>query len=123
MKSYKNLDVWKNGIKIVNCVYEETKNFPKEESYGLTTQMRRCATSIPSNIAEGFARQYNREFKQFLYIALGSCSELETQIIVSFNQGYLSKKTQEGLLEQLDHESRMLMNLIKSITRSLTNNE
>jgi len=121
-KSYKDLNIWKKGIEIVNEIYKVTKSFPKEELFGLAVQMRRSAVSIPSNIAEGFVRQHNREYKQFLYIALGSCAELETQIIVSFSQSYLPKNIKEELLEILDHESRMLMNMIKSVSRSLTNN-
>ncbi len=118
-KSYKELDIWKKGIDIVNRIYTITSSFPKEELYGMTTQMRRSSVSIPTNIAEGFVRYHNKEYRQFLYVALGSCAELETQIIVSLNQKYLFKKDSEELLEQLDHESRMLMNMIKSVSRSL----
>ncbi len=72
IKSFKDLKIWQKGIEIVKDVYDITKSFPKEELYGLTSQMRRCAVSIPSNIAEGFKRYHNKEFKQFLYITLGS---------------------------------------------------
>jgi four helix bundle protein len=118
-KSYKELDIWKKGVEIVNQIYGLTSHFPKEELYGITTQMRRSAVSIPTNIAEGFVRYHNKEYRQFLYVALGSCAELETQIIVSLNQKYLSKKDSEELSEQLDHESRMLMNMIKAVSRFL----
>ena len=118
-KSYKDLDIWKNGVEIVNNIYNVTKKFPKDEVFGLAVQMRRSAVSISSNIAEGFARQYNKEYKQFLYVALGSCSELETQIIVGAGQGYYSKEIEDKLLEQLDHESRMIMNMIKAVSGSL----
>ena len=118
-KSYRDLDIWKNGIEIVSDIYDVTKKFPKDEMFGLVVQMRRSAVSIPSNIAEGFARQYNREYKQFLYVALGSCSELETQIIVGSKQCYCSKEIKDKLLEQLDHESRMIMNMIKAVSGSL----
>jgi four helix bundle protein len=120
MKSYRDLDIWKKGVVIVNKMYKVTADFPKEELYGLTTQMRRSATSIPANIAEGFARQHNREYKQFLYIALGSCAELETQLIVSYNQHFISQSVYQEMLEYLDHESRMLMSLIKVVSRSLS---
>jgi four helix bundle protein len=83
IKSYKELDVWKKGIEIVDMVYTMTGTFPKEERYGLTTQMQRAAVSIASNIAEGFARQHTKEYQQFCYIALGSCAELETQLIIA----------------------------------------
>ena len=118
-KSYRDLDIWKNGIGIVRDTYNVTKKFPKDETFGLVIQMRRSAVSIPSNIAEGFARQYNKEYKQFLYVALGSCSELETQIMVGAEQSYYSKEIKDKLLEQLDHESRMIMSMIKSVSRAL----
>ena len=76
MQTHKDLDVCKLGIDLVERVYKETKNFPKEEQFGLVSQMRRAAVSVPSNIAEGAARKGNAEFLQFLYISLGSLSEL-----------------------------------------------
>lgn len=80
MKTHRDLDVWKKSVSLVTSIYEITKSFPKEEIYGLTNQIRRAAVSVPSNIAEGSARQGNKEFIQFLYIALGSLTELETQL-------------------------------------------
>ena len=77
--------------------------------------MRRSAVSIPSNIAEGFSRYSNAEYRQFLYIALGSCAELETQIEVSFDLAYIPMALRDQILEQLDHEARMLRNLIKKL--------
>ena len=93
--------------------YQTTKDFPREELYGLVTQMRRAAISIPCNVSEGFNRYHNREYRQYLYVALGSCAELETQVEVSLDLGYLGKNLYDQLLEKLDHESRMLRNLIK----------
>jgi four helix bundle protein len=115
IKSYKELDVWKKGIEIVDVVYKMTGKFPKEERYGLTTQMQRAAVSIASNIAEGFARQHTKEYQQFCYIALGSCAELETQLIIAQRRNYVSSEAFSELEDYLDHESRMLMNLIKSL--------
>jgi len=80
IKSFRDLEVWKLGRKIVVDVYRVTKAFPRDELYGLAGQMRRAGVSIPSNVAEGFNRIHNREYRQFLYIALGSCAELETHI-------------------------------------------
>ena len=85
MKTHRDLDVWKKSVSLVTSIYEITKSFPKEEIYGLTNQIRRAAVSVPSNIAEGSARQGNKEFIQFLYIALGSLTELETQLIIARN--------------------------------------
>ena len=110
MQTHKDLDVWKLGIDLVERVYKETKNFPKEEQFGLVSQMRRAAVSIPSNIAEGAARKGNAEFLQFLYISLGSLSELETQILISIRLKYLSN---ESLLESIALIGKKLINLIK----------
>lgn len=83
MKTHKDLDVWKSAIELTRRIYGFTKGFPKDEAYGLTAQMRRAAVSIASNIAEGAARQGNKEFIQFLYIAVGSSAELDTQLEIS----------------------------------------
>lgn len=116
--SYKDLDVWKKGLEIVDLVYELTKGFPGEERFGLATQMQRAAVSIPSNIAEGFARQHPREYQQFCHIALGSCAELETQVVIAQRRGHLTAEALAGLQEFLDHEGRMLTNLIKRLRNS-----
>ena len=115
IKSFRDLNVWKLGKKIVIDVYRITKTFPNDELYGLVGQMRRASLSIPSNIAEGFNRIHNREYRQFLYVALGSCAELETQIEIAFELGYISQTRHDQLLEDMDHESKMLRNLIKRL--------
>jgi len=96
-------------------IYKISKKLPKEERFGLAAQMQRAALSIPSNIAEGYSRGYRKEFQRFCQIALGSCSELETQMIVAKRQKYLSKEEFAKIEDNLDHESRMLMKLIKSL--------
>ena len=83
MKSHKDLDVWKKSMDLVAEIYRMTRQFPVEEQYGLTSQLRRSAISIPSNIAEGAGRSSDKEFKQFLSIALGSAAEVETQLILA----------------------------------------
>jgi len=93
MKCHKDLDAWKSSMELAVKVYELTDKFPKTEIFGLTNQMRRAAVSISSNIAEGAARQTNKEFTQFLYIALGSNSELETQLLLAKEIGYISDIT------------------------------
>ncbi len=113
IKTHKDLDVWKKGIDFVTIIYIETEKFPKTEIYGLTSQIRRAAISIPSNIAEGAARKNKTEFKQFLFIALSSAAELETQLIIAKNLKYL--KETETLLDELNCISRMIQGLIKSI--------
>jgi four helix bundle protein len=117
MKTHKDLDLYKFAIDFVTEIYSGTKAFPKEEIYGLTAQMRRAAVSIPSNIAEGAARRHVGEFKQFLYIALGSAAELETQILISKNLLYLSVQKSDVLIERLNEISRMIQGLIKSIKK------
>lgn len=113
--NYRDLDIWKLGKEIVIDIYNTTKEFPKEELYGITSQMRRASVSIPANIAEGFNRFHNKEYRQFLYIALGSCAELETHIEISNALNLLKEESKHNLLEKLDHETRMLRNLIKKI--------
>ena len=112
---YKQLKVWQKGIEIVDRVYSLTDKFPREELYGLTAQMRRAAVSVPSNIAEGFVRGHPKEFRQFLYISLGSCAELDTQSIISNRRRYIADKDLNELAEDLDHEARMLTNLISRV--------
>jgi four helix bundle protein len=115
IKSYKDLEVWKKGIDIVDLVYAVTIRFPSSEKFGLASQMRRAAVSIPSNVAEGYARQHRKEYQQFCSVALGSCSELETQTIITQRRSYASSAELNQLEELLDHESRMLMSLIKKL--------
>jgi four helix bundle protein len=102
MKSHKDLDAWKLGVEFVSEIYRLTGNFPKEEIYGLTSQIRRAAVSIPSNIAEGAARDSPNEFVRFLHIALGSAAELETQLIISERLGFAV-----GVKEQLETAERI----------------
>jgi len=100
---------------LVKDIYKTTEKFPKHELYGLISQMRRSAISIPSNIAEGFRRYYSKEYKQFLYISLGSCAELETQVTIAKELKYIQEDKETVLLERLDHICRMVSNLIKKL--------
>ena len=115
IKSYKDLNIWKRNIEVVEDIYKITKKFPQEEIYGLTSQLRRSAVSIPSNIAEGFTRLHNKEYRQFLYISLGSCAELETQIAIARMLKYITEEKETELIEKLDHLCRMTTNLIKRL--------
>ena len=102
MHNYEKLIVWQKGMKLTELIYAETKIFPKDEIYGLTSQMRRSAVSIPSNIAEGSVRGSDNYFKQFLQISLGSASELSTQIKLASKFGYLNdKSTLEDLVSEV----------------------
>ena len=114
-KPHKNLNVWKKAVELSILIYEITESFPRNEIYGLTSQMRRAAVSIPSNIAEGAARRGNKEFDYFLNISRGSLSELDTQLEIARGLGYL-KDTKIEKLEQLMKEvDRMLYGLSKSL--------
>src|SRR6056297_2920272 len=115
MRSHKDLDVWKRAMDIVDSIYSITKQFPREEIYGLTSQMRRCAVSVPSNIAEGSARNHPKDYIQFLYTSLGSLSELETQIIIAQRQKYISDI--DSILNELTITRKQIIGLIKSVTR------
>ena len=115
IKSFQDLRIWQKGIEVVKDIYILTKKFPKEELYGLTSQMRRSAVSIPSNIAEGFRRYHNKEYKQFLYIAMGSCAELETQIIIAHELDYLNDTDKIEIIEKLKYICRMINQLIKKL--------
>jgi four helix bundle protein len=115
IRNFRDLNIWKLGVEIVADIYKITKNFPKSELYGLVSQMRRCAVSLPSNIAEGFARKHNQEYKQFLYIALGSAAELETHIEITAILEYITVQGKKSLLEKINHFSRMTMNLLKCL--------
>ncbi len=115
VSSYRDLDVWNKGIEIVDYVYEVTSQFPKEETYGLAAHMQKTAISIPSNIAEGHARQHTREYQQFCHIALGSCAELVTQLTIAERRSYVSDEDFAKLEDELDHETRMLQSSIGSL--------
>jgi len=115
VKDYKDLRVWQKGIEIVDKIYSMTNSFPKEELYGLVIQMRKAAVSIPSNVAEGFVRHHSKEYKQFLYISLGSCAELDTQVVIAHRRNYITKKSMEELVEDINYETRMLVSLINKL--------
>ena len=119
LTSHKDLKVWQKGIDLVVLIYEITNIYPKEELYALTNQMRRCASSIPANIAEGAARRNTTEFRQFLHISLGSASELETFLIISERLGYLNGDKKDIVTNLLDEVMRMLVSLMKRISNKL----
>ncbi len=109
--NHQDLDVWKRSIDIVTAVYKLTENFPESEKFGLTGQIRRCAVSIPSNIAEGCARFSDKETIQFISIAVGSVAELQTQLIISENLQYLDESNK--IINELEIIKKMLIKLSK----------
>jgi four helix bundle protein len=90
IRSYQDLRVWKRSIRLVQCVYELTRKFPREEIFGLTSQIRRSSISVPANIAEGSSREHTKDLLRFLSIAAGSLSELGTHIVIAVEIGYLN---------------------------------
>ena len=121
LKNYKELIVWQKAYQLCLELYKVTKSFPKEEKYGLTSQIRRSAVSVPSNIAEGYGRKTTREYIQALYIAYGSNCELETQILLSGDLGYIRAEKLEVFKREVGDIERMLKGLIKSLeTKHLT---
>ena len=112
MRTHKDLNVWKEAMGLVKEIYSLTTDFPREEIYGLVSQIRRAAVSIPSNIAEGAARGSHKDFIRFLYIALGSLAELETQLLLSAELGYMNNNEISGCIDDI---RKMLLGLIKSL--------
>ena len=115
VSSFKDLEIWQRSIGLVEEIYRITKSFPQEETYGLSSQLRRAAISIPSNIAEGFARASEKEYKQFLYVSLGSCAEVSTQITIADRLGYLKQEKADVLSDEVKQISKMTMGLIKKL--------
>jgi four helix bundle protein len=113
---HKHLDVWNAGVDFVVQVYEATRDFPREELYGLTNQIRRAVVSVPSNIAEGAGRNSSKEFTQFLHIALGSLAEVETQLVIAERLGYL--QSGNDLFQRVEAIRLMLLGLIRYIKKS-----
>lgn len=119
VQSYQELTVWQKAMDLAVKCYEATKPFPREEQFGMTSQIRRAAASIPANIAEGQGRQHTKEFLNFLSIARGSLKEVETHLILSNRVNLLPKPQLDELLNQTDEISRMLAGLRKSLERRL----
>ena len=123
-KPHKKLDVWQAAMKSTTMIYKVTNKFPEEEKFGLVSQMRRASISIPCNIAEGAARQGKKEFKNFVSMAQGSLSELDTQLELSILLGYLSTEDLREVWDQLLRIDKMLSGLIRSLTnRTMDNKE
>ena len=118
LKSHKDLDVWKAAIQLAKNIYSLTSTFPKEEMFGMTAQMHRCSISIASNLAEGAARQGDKEFIQFLHIALGSAAELETQLIIAGEVNLGDPSVLKNIDEDLILIRQMLRGLVQSVKGS-----
>lgn len=117
MKDHKDLIVWQKSMELTRIIYTLTKRFPQGEIFGLTNQIRRAVVSIPSNIAEGFGRNSDKQFIHFLKIAKGSVAELETQLLISRDLSYLTAKDAKSTLALYDEIARMLGALIRNIEK------
>lgn len=116
VRNYRELIVWQKAMDLVELIYQVTRQFPKEELYGLTSQIRRAAVSIPSNIAEGQARQSTAEFRNFLSIAQGSRAEVETQLMIAQRLGYLPQEKTEQILNLSEEIKRMIYSLTAKLS-------
>lgn len=115
IEKYQDLEIWKKAMNLCELVYRATEEFPRHEQYGLTSQLRRGAVSLPSNIAEGFIRRHGKEFKHFLSIVLSSLAELETQIILSLRLGYLVDEQVNLFLKETETLGKMTTKLYQRV--------
>ena len=120
MNTYKELIVWQKAVEFVTIIYSATKNFPKEEIYGLTNQIRRSAVSVPSNIAEGFGRNSKNDFKRFLQIAISSLFEIQTQLEIAKNLKFTIDEEFINLFDLTREIEAMLSSLIRKIKFSFS---
>ena len=117
VRSYRDLVAWQKSMDLVIAIYRSTQGFPRTETYGLVSQLRRAAVSIPSNIAEGHARVSTGEFKQFLGHALGSVMEVETQVLIAHRLGYLELAVSDDLLQRTAEIGKVVNGLLRSLSR------
>jgi four helix bundle protein len=121
VQHYRELIVWQKAMNLVETVYRVTSEFPREEIYGLTSQIRRSAVSVPSNIAEGQGRRTTRDFLHFLSMAQGSLMEVETQITIARRLGYVDTNTETKTLDSTAEIGRLLNGLCNSLNKKVTN--
>ncbi len=119
MKTFRDLLIWQKAMALVTECYTITASFPKEELFGLTSQIRRCSVSIPSNISEGFARGTNKDYHRFLTISLGSLFEFQTQIEIAYNLQYITEKHFKKIYEDSRELERMMSSFINKIKKTL----
>ena len=119
IRSYRDLRVWQRGMDLVESIYVITQSFPKHEIYGLTSQMRRAAVSIPANIAEGHSREHTKEFRNFLSVAQGSISELETEVEIATRLGYLTAEQFRRLMDNIAGLAKQVRALREALAKKL----
>lgn len=119
MKTFRDLLIWQKAMALVTHTYSVTTNFPKDEQFGLTSQIRRCSVSIPSNVAEGFGRGTNKDYYRFLTISIGSLFEFQTQIEIAYNLKYISETEFNTIFENSRELERMLSSFMNKIKETL----
>lgn len=117
MHNFKELKIWQKSRSLTKDIYLVTKNFPEDERFGLTSQMRRCAISIPSNIAEGSGRESNKEFRRFLNISISSAFELETQLILAFDLEFIIETDYIRISKDIEEIQKMIFGFRKSLSK------
>jgi four helix bundle protein len=115
MRNFKQLKIWQKGFEIAVNSFKLTSTFPKEEKYGLTSQITRSAVSIPSNVAEGSSRTSNKDYSRFIEISLGSSFELETQVLIANAVNFGNKEIRDTILKDIDEEQKMLMSFMNKL--------
>ena len=115
IRDYKDLHIWLKGIEIAKSIYAITDSFPTNELYCLTSQLRKAGISISSNIAEGFMRKHSKEYAYFLSISLGSCAEIETQLIISKSRNYIAESLYNNLIGEIQYEMKMISSLLSKL--------
>lgn len=121
VKDYKDLLIWQKGVELAKFIYSATgkeANFPAEERFGLVSQMRRSAVSVPSNIAEGQARNSAKDFARFLYMGKGSLAELDTQLIIAYELGFITQNKFKDIEIRIDELQRMIFSLVNKLGHS-----
>lgn len=118
IQSYRDLEVWQQGMALAENCYRLTKTFPKEEVYGMVSQIRRAAVSIPANIAEGYGREYRNEYIRFLRIAQGSLKELETHLLLAVRVGLITMQIGQPLLAQCESTGKLLRALLRALQKT-----
>lgn len=119
MRTFRDLLIWQKAMTLVTNTYTVTSNFPKDEQFGLTSQIRRCSISIPSNIAEGYGRNTNKDYYRFLTISIGSLYEFQTQIEISYNLKYISETEFNIIFENSRELERMISSFMNKVKETL----
>jgi len=115
MHNFRKLKIWQRAMDLAESIYILTECFPREEKFGLSSQLKRCAVSVPSNISEGAGRGTNRQFRHFLEMSMGSCNEIQTQVELSFRFKYIDRQALDNIMDEAIQIYRMILSFYKSL--------